>query len=116
MKYAQPSVREFPARDQGCDDLDPGTLSAALREVTLRAHKLVGSSTDRSSLNADAHDRASRKYTAKYSVFNAVSTHTGSTTWPHTSQGECHGALRSSWRKLVKPAGNRQQRFGSSNE
>ena len=41
MKQAQPALRKPPQRDQGSGDIDPAKLSATLRELALRAHRLV---------------------------------------------------------------------------
>jgi hypothetical protein len=41
MKQAQPALRKPPRRDQGSSDFDPAKLGSSLRELALRAHKLV---------------------------------------------------------------------------
>ena len=41
MKYAQPTLRKPPRRDQGKTDFEPSKLGSTLRELAVRAHQLV---------------------------------------------------------------------------
>jgi hypothetical protein len=52
MKPAQSTVRKSPRRDQGSNDLDPAKLSATLRDLASRAHRLVRA-TDGAGSSAD---------------------------------------------------------------